>query len=46
MANWLKEREEEVENLKAMELDALREASWMTTQARIERLSEARTHHG
>jgi transposase len=39
VANWLSEHEEEVENLKAMELDALREACWMTTQARIERLS-------
>jgi transcriptional regulator with XRE-family HTH domain len=39
VANWLSEHVEEVENLKAMELDALREACWMTTQARIERLS-------
>jgi transcriptional regulator with XRE-family HTH domain len=39
VANWLNEHHEEVENLKAMELDALREACWMTTQARIERLS-------
>jgi len=39
VANWLKEHAEEVENLKAIELDALREACWMTTQARIERLS-------
>ena len=38
VANWLSEHVEEVENLKAMELDALREACWMTTQARIERL--------
>ena len=44
VANWLREHEEEVENLKAMELDALREACWMTTQARIERLS-ARLEH-
>ena len=44
VANWLKEHEEEVENLKARELDALREACWMTTQARIERLS-ARLEH-
>ena len=44
VANWLKEHVEEVENLKAMELDALREAHWMTTQARIERLS-ARLEH-
>jgi len=44
VANWLGEHEEEVENLKAMELDALREACWMTTQARIERLS-ARLEH-
>jgi orotate phosphoribosyltransferase-like protein len=39
VANWLKEHEEEVENLKAIEIDALREACWMTAQARIERLS-------
>ena len=44
VANWLKEHVEEVENLKAMELDALREACWTTTQARIERLS-ARLKH-
>jgi len=44
VANWLNEHAEEVENLKAMELDALREACWMTTQARIERLS-ARLEH-
>ena len=39
VANWLNEHAEEVANPKAMELDALREACWMTTQARIERLS-------
>jgi len=39
VANWLKEHHEEVENLKAMELDALREACWMTKQACIQRLS-------
>ncbi|MGD0717892.1 MAG: hypothetical protein ABR979_07490 [Halobacteriota archaeon] len=39
VANWLKEHAEEVENLKALELDALRETYWMTTRARIERLS-------
>ncbi|MGA9078878.1 MAG: hypothetical protein WB581_01385 [Halobacteriota archaeon] len=39
VANWLNEHAEEVQNLKAMELDALREACWMTMQARIERLS-------
>ena len=44
VANWLREHEEEVENLKAMELDALREACWMTTQARIERLSTRLEH--
>jgi transcriptional regulator with XRE-family HTH domain len=44
VANWLSEHVEEVENMKAMELDALREACWMTTQARIERLS-ARLEH-
>ena len=42
--DWLKEHQEEVENLKAMELDALREACWMTTQARIERLSTRLEH--
>ena len=44
VANWITENQEEVENLKAMELDALREACWMTTKARIERLS-ARLEH-
>ena len=44
VANWLNEHAEEVENLKAMELDALREACWMTTQARIERLSTRLEH--
>jgi len=39
VANWLNEYAEEVENLRQIELDALREACWMTTQARIERLS-------
>jgi len=39
VANWLCEHEEDVEDLKAIELDALREACWMTTQARIQRLS-------
>jgi len=39
VANWLNEHEEEVRNLKAIEIDALREACWMTEQARIERLS-------
>jgi len=39
VANWLREHEEEVENLKPIELDASREACWMTTQARTERLS-------
>ena len=39
VANWLNEHKEEVENLKAMELDAMREACWMTAQARIEQLS-------
>jgi transcriptional regulator with XRE-family HTH domain len=43
-ANWLKEHQEEVENLKAMELDALREACWMTTQARIEVLRTRLEH--
>jgi hypothetical protein len=33
VANWLREHEEEVENLKPIELDASREACWMTTQA-------------
>jgi lambda repressor-like predicted transcriptional regulator len=44
VANWLKEHVEEVENLKAIEIDALREAYWTTTRARIERLS-ARLEH-
>ena len=44
VANWLREHEEEVENLRAIELDTLREACWMTKQARIERLS-ARLEH-
>ena len=44
VANWLKQYQEEVENLRQIELDALREACWMTTQARIERLS-ARLEH-
>jgi transcriptional regulator with XRE-family HTH domain len=44
VANWLKEHEEEVENPRAMELAALREACWMTTHARIERLN-ARLEH-
>jgi lambda repressor-like predicted transcriptional regulator len=44
VANLLREHAEEVENLKAMEIDALREACWMTAQARIERLS-ARLEH-
>jgi transposase len=44
VTNWLREHEEEVENLKAIELDALREACWMTTQARIECL-RARLEH-
>src|SRR5271157_3256011 len=39
VANWLNQYAEEVENLRQIELDALREACWMTTQARIERLS-------
>jgi transposase-like protein len=44
VANWLKQYQEEVENLRQIELDALREACWMTTQSRIERLS-ARLEH-
>src|SRR5450756_2184078 len=44
VANWLREHEEEVENLRAIELDTLREACWMTKQVRIERLS-ARLEH-
>jgi transposase len=39
VANWLNQYAEEVENLRQIELDALREACWMTTQARIERVS-------
>ncbi len=44
VVNWLAEHQEEIENLKAIELDVLREACWMTRQARIERLS-ARLEH-
>ena len=44
VANWLKEHQEEVDNLKAIELDALREACWMTKQARIECLSTRLEH--
>jgi len=44
VANWLGKHAEEVENLKAIELDALREACWMTTQARVERLSVRLEH--
>jgi transposase-like protein len=44
VANWLRQHEEEVENLKAMELNALREACWMSKQQRIERFS-ARLEH-
>jgi transposase len=39
VANWLNQYAEEVENLRQIELDALREACWMTTHARIERVS-------
>jgi len=39
VANWLKEHQEEVENLKELALDELREACRMTKQTRIERLS-------
>jgi hypothetical protein len=44
VADWLNKHVEEVENLKAIELDALREACWMTTQVRIERLSTRLEH--
>jgi transposase-like protein len=44
VANWLRQHAEEVENLKAMEMDALREACWMTEQTRIERLSTRLEH--
>ena len=46
VANWLNKHHEEVENLKAMELDTLREACWMTTQALIKPEREAREDHG
>ncbi len=39
VANWLREYAEEVEKVRAMELDALREACWMTKHARVEHLS-------
>ena len=44
VANWLNEHVEEVENLKELALDELRETCRMTKQARIERLS-ARLEH-
>ena len=37
VANWLTQYAEEVQNLKAIELDALRETFWMSKQTRIER---------
>ncbi|MGZ4869903.1 MAG: helix-turn-helix domain-containing protein [Halobacteriota archaeon] len=40
LANWEDELMEEIQNRKAMELDALREAYFMTTQAKIEELGE------
>jgi transposase len=39
VANWLNEHVEEVENLKELALDELRETCRMTKQTRIERLS-------
>ena len=39
VANWLNEHVEEVENLKELALDELRETCMMTKQTRIERLS-------
>jgi len=44
VANWLNEHVEEVENLKELALDELRETCRMTNQTRIERLS-ARLEH-
>ena len=44
VANWLNEHVEEVENLKELALDELRETCRMTKQTRIERLS-ARLEH-
>jgi transposase-like protein len=40
LANWQRDHEEEIANLRAMELDALVEEYWMTTQARIELIGE------
>src|SRR5674476_1073225 len=37
LAKWESEFKEELENLQAAELEALREKYWLTTQARLER---------
>jgi hypothetical protein len=37
---WDHKLKEQIENLKAMELEALREKYWLTEQARIERLGD------
>jgi len=44
VANWLNEHVEEVENLKELALDELRETCRMTKQTRIERLSTRLEH--
>ncbi len=41
LANWEREHEEEVQNLRAMELDALAEAYWMKMQGRIKLIGES-----
>ncbi|MGZ4883627.1 MAG: helix-turn-helix domain-containing protein [Halobacteriota archaeon] len=42
LANWEEDLEEEIQNLKAIELDALRETYFMTKQARIEEIAALR----
>ncbi len=42
LANWEEDFEEELQNQKALELDALREAYFMTRQAKIEQIAEDR----
>lgn len=41
LANWEKEHEEEIQNRRAMELDALEEMYWMKKQGRIELFGES-----
>ena len=40
LANWQRDHEEEIANLRAIELDALAEEYWMTARARIELAGE------